>query len=45
MFSVHGDVEFADRAEKIAYNAMPAAWARRRAHTSVLPTRPFSSWG
>lgn len=27
MFSVHGDVEFADRAERIAYNALPATWA------------------
>merc|ERR1719272_2334695 len=27
LFSVHGDVEFADRAEKIAYNALPATWA------------------
>jgi hypothetical protein len=27
MFSVHGDVEFADRAEKISYNALPATWA------------------
>merc|ERR1719445_53864 len=30
MFSVHGDVLFADRAEKIAYNAMPATWASPR---------------
>ena len=27
MFSVHGDVSFADRAERIAYNALPATWA------------------
>lgn len=27
MFSVHGDGEFADRAERIAYNALPATWA------------------
>jgi hypothetical protein len=27
LFSVHGDVEFADRAERIAYNALPATWA------------------
>ncbi|EGD77577.1 hypothetical protein PTSG_08674 [Salpingoeca rosetta] len=27
MFSVHGDVLFADRAERIAYNALPATWA------------------
>jgi len=27
MFSVHGDVAFADRAERIAYNALPATWA------------------
>ena len=27
MFSVHGDVIFADRAERIAYNALPATWA------------------
>jgi len=27
LFSVHGDVEFADRAEKIAHNALPATWA------------------
>ena len=28
--AVHGDVEFFDRAEKIAFNAMPAAWASPR---------------
>eukprot|EP00750_Incisomonas_marina_P019051 INCI3202.7.p1 GENE.INCI3202.7~~INCI3202.7.p1 ORF type:complete len:568 (+),score=72.37 INCI3202.7:170-1873(+) len=27
MFSVFGDVAFADRAERIAYNALPATWA------------------
>ena len=27
MFSVHGDLTFADRAERIAYNALPATWA------------------
>lgn len=27
MFSIHGDLKFADRAEKIAYNALPATWA------------------
>jgi len=27
LFSTHGDVEFADRAERIAYNALPATWA------------------
>ena len=27
MFSIHGDVVFADRAEQIAYNALPATWA------------------
>ena len=27
MFSVHGDTAFADRAERIAYNALPATWA------------------
>lgn len=27
MFSIHGDVQFADRAERIAYNALPATWA------------------
>ena len=27
MFSVHGDVAFADRVERIAYNALPATWA------------------
>jgi len=27
LFSVFGDVEFADRAERIAYNALPATWA------------------
>lgn len=26
MFSVHGDVQFIDRAERIAYNALPATW-------------------
>ena len=26
MYSQFGDVEFADRAEKIAYNALPATW-------------------
>merc|ERR1719272_109770 len=25
--AVHGDIEFFDRAEKIAFNALPAAWA------------------
>ena len=28
--AVHGDVEFFDRAEKIAFNALPAAWASPR---------------
>eukprot|EP00930_Biecheleria_cincta_P027231 TRINITY_DN19122_c0_g1_i2.p1 TRINITY_DN19122_c0_g1~~TRINITY_DN19122_c0_g1_i2.p1 ORF type:complete len:706 (-),score=103.88 TRINITY_DN19122_c0_g1_i2:681-2798(-) len=27
MFSIHGDLAFADRAERIAYNALPATWA------------------
>ena len=27
MFSVHGDVAFADRSEQIAFNALPATWA------------------
>eukprot|EP00756_Hemistasia_phaeocysticola_P051986 Hpha_TRINITY_DN27171_c0_g1::TRINITY_DN27171_c0_g1_i1::g.29263::m.29263 len=27
MFSVHGDVLFADKAERLAYNALPATWA------------------
>ena len=27
MFSIHGDPVFADRAERIAYNALPATWA------------------
>jgi len=27
MFAVHGDPRFADRAELIAYNALPATWA------------------
>ena len=27
MFSIHGDVAFADRAERVAYNALPATWA------------------
>lgn len=27
MFAVHGDVSFADRAELIAFNALPATWA------------------
>jgi hypothetical protein len=27
MFSIHGDVLFADRAERIAFNALPGAWA------------------
>eukprot|EP00051_Salpingoeca_urceolata_P028392 m.486606 g.486606 ORF g.486606 m.486606 type:complete len:766 (+) comp24518_c0_seq1:130-2427(+) len=27
MFSVHGDLAFADRAERIAFNALPATWA------------------
>jgi len=30
MFGVHGDVAFADRAELIAYNALPATWASPR---------------
>eukprot|EP00052_Salpingoeca_macrocollata_P011437 m.88145 g.88145 ORF g.88145 m.88145 type:complete len:735 (+) comp18056_c0_seq4:28-2232(+) len=30
MFSVHGDVQFADRAERIAYNALPATWASKK---------------
>lgn len=30
MFSVHGDLAFADRAELIAYNALPATWASPR---------------
>jgi hypothetical protein len=28
--AVHGDIAFFDRAEKIAFNAMPAAWASPR---------------
>ena len=27
MFQVHGDVVYADKAEQIAYNALPATWA------------------
>eukprot|EP00730_Choanoeca_flexa_P005004 TRINITY_DN11863_c0_g1_i7.p1 TRINITY_DN11863_c0_g1~~TRINITY_DN11863_c0_g1_i7.p1 ORF type:complete len:804 (+),score=132.67 TRINITY_DN11863_c0_g1_i7:207-2414(+) len=27
MFSVHGGVEFADKSERIAFNALPATWA------------------
>lgn len=27
MFSIHGEPAFADRAERIAYNALPATWA------------------
>lgn len=27
LFSIHGDVMFADRAERVAYNALPATWA------------------
>ena len=27
MFAVHGNPAFADRAERIAYNALPATWA------------------
>merc|ERR1719161_1408265 len=27
MFSIHGEPSFADRAERIAYNALPATWA------------------
>lgn len=27
MYAAHGDVDFADRAERIAYNALPATWA------------------
>jgi len=27
MFSIHGEPSFADRAEQIAYNALPATWA------------------
>jgi len=27
LFSVHGDVAFADRAERISFNALPATWA------------------
>jgi len=27
MFSIHGEPAFADRAEQIAYNALPATWA------------------
>jgi len=27
MFAIHGDPAFADRAERIAYNALPATWA------------------
>jgi hypothetical protein len=27
MFSTHGDVSFADRVERITYNALPATWA------------------
>lgn len=30
MFSVHGDPSFAERAERIAYNALPATWASPR---------------
>ena len=28
LFSVFGDVEFLDRTERIAFNALPATWAR-----------------
>jgi len=27
MFSIHGDLRFAERTEQIAYNALPATWA------------------
>lgn len=27
MFSIHGETSFAERAERIAYNALPATWA------------------
>ena len=30
MFATHGDPAFAERAEKIAYNALPATWASPR---------------
>jgi len=30
MFSVHGSLPFADRAERVAYNALPATWASPR---------------
>ena len=30
MFAIHGDVRFADRAERIAFNALPAAFASPR---------------
>lgn len=30
MFQIHGDTVFADRAEKIAFNALPATWASPR---------------
>ena len=30
MFAVHGDTSFADRAERITFNALPATWASPR---------------
>ena len=30
MFQVHGDTRFADRAERVAFNALPATWASPR---------------
>ena len=30
LFSIHGDVLFADRAERITFNALPGAWASPR---------------
>lgn len=30
MFSAHGDVAFADRVERLAYNALPSTWASPR---------------
>lgn len=27
MYATHGELAFADRAERIAYNALPATWA------------------
>jgi hypothetical protein len=41
MFSTHGDVAFADRAVRFAYNALPASWASPNGLTSPqLPSPP-----